>query len=172
MSDVNVKTALARILLNHRRTLQQNTAKFSWELLLGHRIRSRLSTSFLPLSSVSPQDNQSWNFAPGDDVHARNYGITEKWTPGRVKSTSGVHMVTSYSYSCGPAICLPGAGMRTSSGPGAEWHTGASVTCSSFSEEHCGLGSATTVTSRLSLADTANERKFIASFNKSPKARG
>lgn len=51
-------------------------------VLLGYPIRLRVDTCFPPLSLVYPQDNQSWNIAPGDGVHVRSYGIGEKWTPG------------------------------------------------------------------------------------------
>nr|XP_050035729.1 uncharacterized protein LOC126532081 [Dermacentor andersoni] len=39
-------------------------------------------------------DSASRYFAPGDAVYVRNYGIGEKWTPGKVKSTSGARLVT------------------------------------------------------------------------------
>ncbi|XP_049270340.1 uncharacterized protein LOC125757993 [Rhipicephalus sanguineus] len=39
-------------------------------------------------------ESASWYFAPGDAVYVRNYGVGDKWTPGKVKSTSGARLVT------------------------------------------------------------------------------
>ncbi|XP_037558478.2 uncharacterized protein LOC125946583 [Dermacentor silvarum] len=41
-----------------------------------------------------PTDDTTWSFAPGDTIYVRNYGVGDKWTPGKVKSTTGARLVT------------------------------------------------------------------------------
>ncbi|KAH9369553.1 hypothetical protein HPB48_019659 [Haemaphysalis longicornis] len=43
---------------------------------------------------VHSADSAGWNSAPADPVYLRNYGRGEKWTPGKVRSTSGARIVS------------------------------------------------------------------------------
>ncbi|KAK8780363.1 hypothetical protein V5799_018295 [Amblyomma americanum] len=40
-------------------------------------------------------DSASWYFVPGDAVYVRNYGVGEKWTPGKVKSAASLVTVVT-----------------------------------------------------------------------------
>ncbi|KAM7309920.1 uncharacterized protein ISCGN_006903 [Ixodes scapularis] len=42
----------------------------------------------------STQETEEWTLPPDTAVYARNYGQGEKWTPGKVQSTTGSRMVT------------------------------------------------------------------------------
>lgn len=43
----------------------------------------------------SPQESDDWMVPKESRVYVRNYGVGEKWTPERVKLTSGSRMVTA-----------------------------------------------------------------------------
>ncbi|XP_075728639.1 uncharacterized protein LOC119176573 isoform X2 [Rhipicephalus microplus] len=97
MPGVELSTALSRILCNYRNSPQASGVSPS-ELLLGYRLRTRLDICFSPRNHELPKnpgaESASWYFAPGDAVYVRNYGVGDKWTPGKVKSTSGARLVT------------------------------------------------------------------------------
>nr|XP_037285150.1 LOW QUALITY PROTEIN: uncharacterized protein LOC119178090 [Rhipicephalus microplus] len=48
----------------------------------------------LQYSPGSTQETEEWTLPPDTAVYARNYGQGEKWTPGKVQSTTGSRMVT------------------------------------------------------------------------------
>lgn len=97
MTGVDLGIALARILCKYRNAPQPSGLSPS-ELLLGYKLRTRLDMCFPPRNRTAhqrePTDNTTWSFAPGDTVYVRNYGVGDKWTPGKVKSTTGARLVT------------------------------------------------------------------------------
>nr|XP_054923534.1 uncharacterized protein K02A2.6-like isoform X1 [Dermacentor andersoni]XP_054923535.1 uncharacterized protein K02A2.6-like isoform X1 [Dermacentor andersoni] len=86
-------TSLARLLCNYRNAPHQGGPSPS-EMLLGYRLRTRLDMSFpsraCPAKAVN---DSSWNFAPGDFVYVRNYGVGDKWALGTVEATSGARLL-------------------------------------------------------------------------------
>lgn len=88
---------LARTLCRYRNT-PLSSGRSPSEILLGYRPRTRLDMCFPPRSrstrNVQSADSARWNFAPGDPVYLRNYGRGDKWTPGKVRSTSGARVVS------------------------------------------------------------------------------
>nr|XP_054930940.1 uncharacterized protein LOC129386750 [Dermacentor andersoni] len=50
----------------------------------------RYSHRACPAKAVN---DSSWNFAPGDHVYVRNYGVGDKWAPGTVETTSGARLL-------------------------------------------------------------------------------
>nr|XP_037270110.1 uncharacterized protein K02A2.6-like [Rhipicephalus microplus] len=94
--DADLSKTLARTLCRYRNTLLTSGRTRS-EMLLGYLLRTRLDMCFPPRSRatghVHPADSAGWNFAPGDPVYLRNYGRSDKWTPGKVRSTSGARIL-------------------------------------------------------------------------------
>lgn len=95
--DADLSRALARTLCRYRNTPLPSGRSPS-EMLLGYQLRTRLDMCFPPRSratgDVHSADSAEWNFAPGDPVYLRNYGRGDKWTPGKVRSTSGARIVS------------------------------------------------------------------------------
>ncbi|XP_075732609.1 uncharacterized protein LOC119176966 [Rhipicephalus microplus] len=95
--DADLSRALARTLCRYRNTPLPSGRSPS-EMLLGYQLRTRLDMCFPPRSratgDVHSADSAEWNFAPGDPVYLRNYGLGDKWTPGKVRSTSGARIVS------------------------------------------------------------------------------
>nr|XP_037273093.1 uncharacterized protein K02A2.6-like [Rhipicephalus microplus] len=93
----DLSRALARTLCRYRNTPLPSGRSPS-EMLLGYQLRTRLDMCFPPRSratgDVHSADSAEWNFAPGDPVYLRNYGRGDKWTPGKVRSTSGARIVS------------------------------------------------------------------------------
>ncbi|XP_075732178.1 uncharacterized protein K02A2.6 isoform X2 [Rhipicephalus microplus] len=93
MREGNLEDNLVRLLFNYRRT-PQKTGKSPSELLLGFQLRSRLDACFPSTVADSPPASDDWVVPIESNVYVRNYGVGEKWTPGRVQSTAGSRMVT------------------------------------------------------------------------------
>lgn len=93
MREGNLEDNLVRLLFNYRRT-PQKTGKSPSELLLGFQLRSRLDACFPSTVADSPPASDDWVVPMESNVYVRNYGVGEKWTPGRVQSTAGSRMVT------------------------------------------------------------------------------
>ncbi|XP_042143933.1 uncharacterized protein LOC121834249 [Ixodes scapularis] len=92
MSEGTLEEKLVKVLFNYRRT-PCHEGKSPSELLFGYLIRSRLDSCFPPFPG-STQETEEWTLPPDTAVYARNYGQGEKWTPGKVQSTTGSRMVT------------------------------------------------------------------------------
>lgn len=45
------------------------------------------------VDQAQSREDAGWSFAPGDPVYIRNYSSGEKWTPGKVKETTGSRVV-------------------------------------------------------------------------------
>nr|XP_037291095.1 uncharacterized protein K02A2.6-like [Rhipicephalus microplus] len=95
--DADLSRALARTLCRYRNTPLPSGCSPS-EMLLGYQLRTRLDMCFPPRSratgDVHSADSAEWNFALGDTVYLRNYGRGDKWTPGKVRSTSGARILS------------------------------------------------------------------------------
>ncbi|KAM7284976.1 uncharacterized protein ISCGN_031970 [Ixodes scapularis] len=87
MKEGILEDKLSRLLFNYRRT-PQRTGKSPSEMLLRYRIRSRLDACFPQTVAEPPQGRNDWAVQPDSTVYVRNYGVGEKWTPGRVKTTT------------------------------------------------------------------------------------
>ncbi|XP_037505909.1 uncharacterized protein K02A2.6-like [Rhipicephalus sanguineus] len=96
IGNAELTTSLARVLCNYRNTPQQSGLSPS-ERLLGYRLRTRLDLSFPTRNhhsvSTKPTEDTDWNFTPGQSVYVRNYGTGDKWTPGRVRATTGARLL-------------------------------------------------------------------------------
>nr|XP_037284925.1 uncharacterized protein K02A2.6-like [Rhipicephalus microplus] len=95
--DADLSRALARTLCRYRNTPLLSGRSPS-EMLLGYQLHTRLDMCFSPRSratgDVHSADSAEWNFALGDPVYLRNYGRGDKWTPVKVRSTSGARIVS------------------------------------------------------------------------------
>ncbi|XP_042144982.1 uncharacterized protein LOC121048276 [Ixodes scapularis] len=66
----------------------------------GKQLLNSDALSRLPMLSTEPEDDEppqgrnDWAVQPDSTVYVRNYGVGEKWTPGRVKTTTGARMAT------------------------------------------------------------------------------
>lgn len=91
ISEGTLEEKLVKVLFNYRRT-PCHEGKSPSELLFGYLIRSRLDSCFPPFPG-STRETEEWTLPPDTAVYARNYGQGEKWTPGKVQSTTGSRMV-------------------------------------------------------------------------------
>ncbi|XP_040360851.1 uncharacterized protein LOC121048498 [Ixodes scapularis] len=66
----------------------------------GKQLLNSDALSRLPMLATEPEDEEppqgrdDWAVQPDSTLYVRNYGAGEKWTPGRVQTTTGARMAT------------------------------------------------------------------------------
>ncbi|XP_077528611.1 uncharacterized protein LOC144141005 [Haemaphysalis longicornis] len=84
--------ALAAALIQ-RWALYLNGFRYKLHYSPGKLLLNADTLSQLPLQTPAPPASEEWTLPPDTAVYAHNYGQGEKWTPGKVQSTTGSRMV-------------------------------------------------------------------------------